>query len=625
VKYILYKSILYSMCGICGFIGDSNAFLQIFKGLEQLQNRGYDSAGISVIDQGEIKTHKYASTDKSSALNKLSEFQKVYQDSQVGIGHTRWATHGAKTDTNSHPHVSYNGLFSLVHNGIIENFQEIKAFLLEHDIHMVSQTDTEVIVNLIAHYFEESNDVVMAMKQATGQLTGTWGISVLYKNEPHKMYCTRHGSPLLVGVDGANAMVTSEQSGFCNQFSKYIVLNNHDICVLTQNVETKQIDVKTNDRYSAKNALNVNGALTPDPYPHWTIKEINEQIDSSLRAISLGGRLLSNNQVKLGGLYERKQELLELENIIVLGCGTSYHAGMIGVQYLKELGDFNSVQLFDGAEFCAADIPKQGKTGLILLSQSGETKDLHRCIEIAHVRDLFMIGVVNVVDSLIAREVHCGCYLNAGREVAVASTKAYTSQVIILSMIAIWFAQVKDIHGLKRDRMLKDLRSLYNDIGTTIQSTEKQIREDIVPFFEGKQSCFLLGKGKCESIAREGALKIKEISYIHAEGYSTSSLKHGPFALLEPEFPVVLIAPEDEHYAKSMNAYEEIRSRHATVIMITDKVGCDKPNCVIIPFNRTYRELLSIIPLQLLSYELSLSRGLNPDMPRNLAKVVTVE
>jgi glucosamine--fructose-6-phosphate aminotransferase (isomerizing) len=329
--------------------------------------------------------------------------------------------------------------------------------------------------------------------------------------------------------------------------------------------------------------------------------------------------------VKLGGLYERESELKQLDNLILLGCGTSFHAGMIGTHYLKEIGGFNSVQLFDGAEFGEADIPKMGKTGLILLSQSGETKDLHRCIQLAHDRDLFMIGVVNVVDSLIAREVHCGCYLNAGREVAVASTKAYTSQVIILSMIAIWFAQVKGMYELKRKAMLRDLRALHMDIEKTIQTTEPIIRDKIVPLFNDRKSCFLLGKGKCESIAREGALKIKEISYIHAEGYSTSSLKHGPFALLEPNFPVVLIAPDDEHYAKSMNAYEEIRSRHATVIMITDDSKCDKPNHIKIPLNKTYRDLLTIIPLQLLSYELSLSRGLNPDMPRNLAKVVTVE
>jgi len=612
------------MCGITGFIGNEDAFSQILAGLYQLQNRGYDSAGISVIENGEIYTHKFASGDTTSALTRLAEFKNHYNAGHVGIGHTRWATHGAKTDTNSHPHVSHDGLFSLVHNGIIENYQEIKRDLHEKGIELKSQTDTEVIVNLISVYFAEYGEVERAIQKTIQELKGTWGIAVLYKHEPNKLYCTRHGSPLLVGVDENRAMVTSEQSGFCNQFGKYIVLNNHDICILSRTIDGN-IQMNTRDVYSAKSALNVNSTLTPAPYPHWTIKEIHEQIDSSLRAISLGGRLLSNNEVKLGGLNERESELKQLDNIILLGCGTSFHAGMIGVHYLKEIGGFNSVQLFDGAEFGEADIPKMGKTGLILLSQSGETKDLHRCIQIAHDKDLFMIGVVNVVDSLIAREVHCGCYLNAGREVAVASTKAYTSQVIILSMIAIWFAQVKGIYELKRKAMLRDLRALHMDIEKTIQTTESIIRDEIVPLFKDRKSCFLLGKGKCESIAREGALKIKEISYIHAEGYSTSSLKHGPFALLEPNFPVVLIAPDDEHYAKSMNAYEEIRSRHATVIMITDNSKCDKLNHVKIPLNKTYRDLLTIIPLQLLSYELSLSRGLNPDMPRNLAKVVTVE
>lgn len=612
------------MCGITGFIGNEDAFSQILAGLYQLQNRGYDSAGISVIENGEIYTHKFASGDTTSALTRLAEFKNHYNAGQIGIGHTRWATHGAKTDTNSHPHVSHDGLFSLVHNGIIENYQEIKQDLHEKGIELKSQTDTEVIVNLISVYFAECGEVERAIQKTIQELKGTWGIAVLYKDEPNKLYCTRHGSPLLVGVDGNRAMVTSEQSGFCNQFGKYIVLNNHDVCILSR-ISDGNIQMNTRDVYSAKSALNVNSTLTPTPYPHWTIKEIHEQIDSSLRAISLGGRLLSNNEVKLGGLYERESELKQLDNIILLGCGTSFHAGMIGAHYLKDIGGFNSVQLFDGAEFGDTDIPKMGKTGLILLSQSGETKDLHRCIQIAHDKELFMIGVVNVVDSLIAREVHCGCYLNAGREVAVASTKAYTSQVIILSMIAIWFAQVKGMYELKRKAMLRDLRALHMDIEKTIQTTEPVIRDEIVPLFKDRKSCFLLGKGKCESIAREGALKIKEISYIHAEGYSTSSLKHGPFALLEPNFPVVLIAPDDEHYAKSMNAYEEIRSRHATVIMITDDSKCDKPNHIKIPLNKTYRDLLTIIPLQLLSYELSLSRGLNPDMPRNLAKVVTVE
>jgi len=613
------------MCGIVGILGDMDAFQTLLDGLYQLQNRGYDSAGISILERGEIATVKYATTDEISALDMIKKSKDKFTKSRVGIAHTRWATHGGKTDINSHPHHSFNNLFSLVHNGIIENFQEIRNMLKKRGIQMQSQTDTEVIVNLIAMYFEECHDVTSAIKQTVSVLKGTWGIALLYNGEPNKLYCTRHGSPLLVGNDNASAMVTSEQSGFCNQFNKYIVLNNHDICIIEKSLETGMITINTKDTYSEKEVLDNNNALTPDPYPHWTIKEINEQVESSLRAVSLGGRLISNDHVKMGGLYEREKELKTLDNIILLGCGTSYHAGMIGVHYLKDIGDFNSVQLFDGAEFSELDIPKMGKTGLILLSQSGETKDLHRCIEIANNRDLIMIGVVNVVDSLIAREVQCGCYLNAGREVAVASTKAYTSQVIILSMIAIWFAQVKGIYKQKRYRMLNDLRALHLDIEKTIRSNEFVISNKIVPLFDGKSSCFLLGKGKGESIAREGALKIKEISYIHAEGYSTSSLKHGPFALLESNFPVILIASEDEHYAKSMNAYEEVKSRNATVIMITDKEDGGKPNTIMIPYNKTYRDMLSIIPLQLLSYELSLSRGLNPDMPRNLAKVVTVE
>lgn len=606
------------MCGIVGFIGNDNAYEKIINGLIQLQNRGYDSAGISVMED-DIKTWKYASEDSVSALEKLSKFGS---ESSVGIGHTRWATHGAKTDVNSHPHVSYNNIFSLVHNGIIENYKELKAMLVKRGIQNKSQTDTEVIVNLIAMFYDETHNVFVSIKKTTKLLKGTWGICVLCKNEPNKIYCTRHGSPLLIGIDDSMMMITSEQSGFCNMFNQYIVLNNHDICVLDYN-DSNTVELKTNDNYEQHEVNNNEYALTPDPYPHWTLKEINEQVESSQRAISMGGRLLENT-VRLGGLNKNEKQVGQIDNIIILGCGTSYHSGMYGAFYFKEMSELNNIQLFDGAEFTKEDIPKLGNTALILISQSGETKDLHRCIQIANDCDLFTIGIVNVVDSLIAREVNCGCYLNAGREVAVASTKAYTSQVILLNMIALWFAQYKNIHNTKRQTMIKDLRKLYLDIQKTIQISMESIKP-ILSLFENKSSCFILGKGKGESVAREGALKIKEISYIHAEGYSTSSLKHGPFALLEPGFPVILIAPNDEHYAKSMNAYEEIKSRHAEIVVITDNKDCDLPNTIFIPYNETFRHLLSVIPMQLLAYELSLMNGLNPDMPRNLAKVVTVE
>ena len=611
------------MCGIAAFLGDANAYKIIYNGLVQLQNRGYDSAGISVIHNDKFITHKYASEPNKSALD-LLEKENKYLQSTIGIGHTRWATHGAKTDINSHPHHSFDEKFSVVHNGIIENFQDIKMFLAEKGIQMISQTDTEIITNLLAYYYNENKSIEMSIKKVTEQSKGTWGLCILCKDEPNKIYCTRHGSPLLVGIENNMVMVTSEQSGFCNIFNKYIVLNNRDICVLEYNKNDKKVYIDTKDNYIEKTAIEMNNALTPAPYEHWTLKEINEQVDSTMRVISLGGRISSNNTMHLGGLNAHTSHLMALDNLILLGCGTSFHSGMMSLHYFKEVSNFNCVQLFDGAEFENKDIPRNGKTGIILISQSGETKDLHRCVKIAQNNDLFMIGVVNVVDSLIAREVHCGCYLNAGREVAVASTKAFTSQSILLSMIAMWFAQQKNIHQFKREKMIKDLRKLHMDIKTTIEICENQI-EDILSLFDDQNHCFILGKGLGESVAKEGALKIKEISYVHAEGYSTSSLKHGPFALLEKDFPVILLAPEDDYYDKSMNAYEEIKSRYATVITITDNKLCEKQHSIKIPLNETFRHLLCVIPLQIIAYQLSVKKGLNPDMPRNLAKVVTVE
>jgi glucosamine--fructose-6-phosphate aminotransferase (isomerizing) len=610
------------MCGIIGLFGDDSYDICLL-GLKQLQNRGYDSAGICSLLDNEFINIKYASTDAYSAISKLeehnSDFGKIVPN--ISIGHTRWATHGAKTDENSHPHISSDGLFSLVHNGIIENYASLKSMLIDEKYDFKSQTDTEVIVNLISYNFKKTNNVEKAIKKTIEMLEGTWGLVIMYKNEK-KIYVTRHGSPILIGNDETKAMITSEQSGFCNKVNNYIVLENMDICVIEK--EEGKIKITTNQIYDEKEIKEGVITLTPEPYDHWTIKEIHEQPESCLRAISLGGRLMSNDKVRLGGLIENKKELLELDNLILLGCGTSYNAGMIGMNYLKDLGDFNTVQLFDGADFNEKDIPRNGKTGLILLSQSGETKDLHRCINVGRDNNLFLIGVVNVVDSLIAREVNCGCYLNAGREVAVASTKAYTSQVIILSMISIWFAQEKNINYNKRTKYVKDLRNLHVDIRKTIDYNCEFINDELLELFD-YHSCFILGKGNGKSIANEGSLKIKEISYIHSEGYSTSSLKHGPFALLHKDFPVILISPDNEHSVKNENAYEEIKSRNAKIVDISTKKDTNKENTLLVEKNTTYQDLLCIIPLQILAYKLSLRRNLNPDMPRNLAKVVTVE
>jgi glutamine---fructose-6-phosphate transaminase (isomerizing) len=610
------------MCGIIGFIGYEAAISFLLNGLKQLQNRGYDSAGICLLDNmSNIKLNKYASTSQKNAIETLEEsFDKT--DEGIGIGHTRWATHGPKTDKNSHPHMDMYNEIILVHNGIIENYLELKSFLLKDGYIFKSQTDTEIIVNLISYYYRQKKNIYDSINKTINKLSGTYALCILFRNKPDNLYCVRHGSPLLVGINENFAIVASEQSGFCGNVNSYICLESNDICTLTK--ENERITMMTHKTYIDHKLNFSKEDLTPGIYEHWTLKEINDQIESSKRAISFGGRLLDNNKVKLGGLQENIDILKRIDNIIFLGCGTSYYAGLLGIKYFKDLCQFNTVQIFDGAEFTEKDIPKYGHTALILLSQSGETKDLHRCIKIGKETDTFLIGVINVVDSMIAREVNCGCYLNAGREVAVASTKAFTSQCIILSMMSIWFSQIKSINSNKRLQYIKDLRRLYLDIENTLKNVDKSC-DKVLKLFNNRSSVFLLGKGGSEAIAKEGALKIKEISYIHAEGYSASSLKHGPFGLLDKGFPIILIDPIGDYSSKMENVYEEVKSRYAEVITITDNEECKRENTIYIESNKTYSDLLSILPLQLLSYKLSISKGINPDFPRNLAKVVTVE
>ena len=611
------------MCGIIAILALENPDIVklLLDGLIQLQNRGYDSAGICTLNE-EFSILKYASTNDQDSIKKLIDEKSKIKNSNIGIGHTRWATHGGKTDFNSHPHISYNNKIALVHNGIIENYKELKSFLIEKGIVFKSQTDTEVIVNLLAYNHENSKQsFVESIKKTIDMLRGTWGLAIINIEEKNKLYCLKHGSPLLVSKNDDVVLIASEQSGFNGLTNNYFTLESNDICVIE--ILDNKININTNINYKFEKTIKDNFDLTPEPYPHWTIKEINEQFESSLRAISLGGRLLSSNEVKLGGLIENIEILKRIENLIFLGCGTSYHAALCGINYFKDLCNFNTVQVIDGAEFNNYDIPKMGNTAIVLLSQSGETKDLHRCIKIANDNDLFMIGIINVVDSMIAREVHCGCYLNAGREVGVASTKSFTSQVIIMSMIAVWFSQIHQTNINKRSNYIKCLRSLPYDIKKTIEISKKN--KDMLVNVLNKDNIFILGKGQAEAIAKEGSLKIKEITYIHSEGYSGSAMKHGPFALLDENLPVVLIAPYNQYYSKMNNAYEEIKSRNSPIVFVTDDEKCDYKNKIIIPKNKIFVDLLSVIPLQIASYYISLKRKINPDMPRNLAKCVTVE
>lgn len=610
------------MCGITAYISSNGkpGIEYIINSLKQLQNRGYDSAGIVSVINNNFIIEKYASVNTNNAIELLELHIDKFRTANILMGHTRWATHGAKTDINAHPHIDTYGLFSIVHNGIIENYQELKNFLMERKYTFKSQTDTEVIVNLLSYYYIQCKITVEESIQKTiSKLSGTWGLVIMFKDEPNKLYITRNGSPILIGIADNVAYICSEKYGFCNKVDNYFALNNNDICVIDCE---KEIKVITQQVYTKKSIKDEFTDLSPSPYKYWTLKEIYEQSESSLRAINNGGRILNDSTVQLGGIEMHRKELLQLTNIVLLGCGTSYHACMYGSQVFKELCNFATVQYYDGGEFNMNDLPKNGKTGCILLSQSGETKDLHRCIEICKSNDIFMIGVINVVDSMIAREVDCGCYLNAGREVAVASTKAFTSQIILLHLIALWFAQNHNINEELRKKYINDLKHLHIDIKHLINDFVETIDKYVDNIYM-KNSLFILGKGKCEAIAKEGALKIKEICYIHAEGYSGSSLKHGPFGLLEKDFPVILIALED--YAKMKNVYEEVKSRNAKIIFITDDALCQIEDSIIIPQNNSFRYLLSVIPLQLIAYYVSIRKGINPDYPRNLAKVVTVE
>lgn len=598
------------MCGIIACIAD-DCSTTLYNGLVQLKNRGYDSVGMCTITNNSFLIHKYA--DTSIYENLVQELQH-HQNSSIGIAHTRWATHGGKTIENAHPHISMCGKFSLVHNGIIENYKIIKNMLIEQHYIFKSETDTEVIVQLLSYLYLTNKNIKSCISKMLTMLQGTWGLAILCIDEPTTLYCIRNGSPLLVGYSDTKAKVVSEKNAFCENI-QYFVLNNGDICTIYKT--NTGLHIHTNDSYSLQYYKHIQCDTTPSPYLHWTLKEIHEQPETVVNVMI---KRIVNNKVHLVELDKYREQIHNIDNLILLGCGSSYFAGQYGVHFFKELCCFNTVQLFDGADFDKKDIPYVGGTAFLFISQSGETKDLHRCIEIGRQHKCILLGIVNVVDSYIAREIDCVCYLNAGREVSVASTKAYTAQIILLSMMAIWFSQLQYLKLEKRQQYIDDLQQLKEHIQIALSNKV----EVLLPLFSGIEHCFVLGKGKSETVAKEGSLKLKEITYIHSEGYSTSSLKHGPFALLHEKFPVIILAPYDENYSKVENAYEEIKSRNAPIVFITDN-QINRDNVLVIPNNQTFKDLLCIYPIQLLAYTLSVHRGINPDVPKNLAKVVTVE
>jgi glutamine---fructose-6-phosphate transaminase (isomerizing) len=625
------------MCGIFGFLGIDNCFKYGIYGLKQLQNRGYDSAGGCGIDPANhdpdsacFVLKKFASSGTNDSIECLEKCSADFLNCTNGIFHTRWATHGAKTDNNAHPHLDNQNKIAIVHNGIVENYYELKQELENlHGIKFRSETDTEVIVNLISIYYDQSIDAhgIKHMEQAimktVTRMRGTWALVIICLDKPDNMYCARHGSPLLIGFGGSYIIVTSEQAGFGPHVNNYICLNNGDITVLRR--RHNKINFENIENYELRNVTVGTNELSPDPFAHWTLKEIHEQYEASIRAISYGGRIIENDRVRLGGPMMHVNRLKKIEHLLLLGCGTSLNAAQHAISFFKDLGNFSTVSAIDGSEFMANDIPRRGSVCAIFLSQSGETKDLYRCVKICRDNDIFTIGVINVVDSLIAREVDCGCYLNAGREVGVASTKAFTSQVIVLSMLAIFFAQINDLHKNKRKYYIKSIRQLPTDIKKTIMISHTAC-QGIADYLITQKDLFVLGKGSMISVALEGALKTKEIGYIHAEAYGGNALRHGPYAVIEPGTPVVFLSPDDINFAMMNNTVEEVKSRNAYPIIIsdTDDVSRHAAHKIIVPDNKVYKGVLHNIPMQLIAYYMACKKGHNPDMPKNLSKCVSV-
>ena len=648
------------MCGITFIYSktNSNALKHIFNSLELIQNRGYDSMGICYYNQNTSNYDiiKKATTSKDDCLSllkaKFSENDlKDDIHSKFAVGHTRWATHGGKTDTNAHPHISNNGEIILVHNGIINNFLSIKEFLISKNYTFYSETDSEVIANLIEYYnFIKSDNECFedGLAKALSILEGTWGLVIIY-TKTDTFYVSRRGSPLLLATNTNYILCSSEINGFIGLAQDYIALNDNSVVKISNNnytfleletyinINIGQSTNNTNNAYvsySIENSDYKDIMNTKNQYTHWMLKEIMEQPETIQKAYNYGGRI-NNNTIKLGGLDQIINITPYIEYIYLIGCGTSYNASLLGEIYLNELNKFVSVKCVNACEFsenCLPNIKNYSTIMCVFLSQSGETIDVYNCLKICKNKRCLTMGIINKVDSLIAREVECGVYLNAGLEISVASTKSFTSMLVILSLISMWFVNNHHNNNMKINSLRFLSHSLKDLLFTnSINSKLLALRDTIIS--NNYYSIFILGKHKLYPVACESALKIKEVCYIHCEGFSAGSLKHGPFALLDStNLTLLLIDSNDSaNYNNLKSTYYEIAGRETNLFIITNsqnvinELELAEENCMLIHKLDYYNEILFTVLLQKLAYIISIGKGINPDKPKNLAKVVTVD
>ncbi len=615
------------MCGIVAYIGHRDAYPVIIKGLHRLEYRGYDSAGIVLYDGNALKLSK--TKGKVSDLEAKAEKEQTLFG-KIGMGHTRWATHGVPNDVNSHPHFSNSGKLVIIHNGIIENYEPLKKELIKRGYTFKSDTDTEVLVNLIEEVKKKENcKLGKAVQVALNQVIGAYAIAVIDVDKPDEIIVARLGSPLAIGIGEDEFFIASDATPFIEYTSNAIYLEDEEMAIVRLHKPLKVRKIKDDslvDPYIQELQLNLE-QIEKGGYDHFMMKEIYEQ--PNVIKDTYRGRLLANKGIiQMSGVEDNIEKFLNAKRILIVACGTSWHAGLVAEYIIEEFSRI-PVEVEYASEFRYRNPIINNDDVVIAISQSGETADTLAAIKLAKENGAFVFGVCNVVGSSISRETHAGAYTHAGPEIGVASTKAFTTQITILTLLALRLAKAKGtMNNSDYQRYLLELELIPEKVQEALLTND--VAKQIAEIYKDATNCLYLGRGYNFPVALEGALKLKEISYIHAEGYPAAEMKHGPIALIDELMPVIVIAPNKGHYDKVVSNIQEIKSRSGKIIAVVTKgdtqVKALADHVIEIPeTNEPFTPLLTTIPLQLLSYHIAVFRGCNVDQPRNLAKSVTVE
>lgn len=621
------------MCGIVGYIGTRNAFPILIKGLHRLEYRGYDSAGCALISSNDDDLHIYKAKGKVSELETIANGNDV--SGSLGIAHTRWATHGVPSESNAHPHISESGNLTLVHNGIIENYGTLKDQLKDRGYSFKSETDTEVLVQLIEYVMNtQSTDLVTSVRIALSQVFGAYAIAVIDKRTPDVLVCARKSSPLAIGVvnDNSEFFLASDASPIAEYTKQIVYLKDEELAVVERGKELKVFNLSGEEADKEIKEVDLDlSMLDHDGFPHFMLKEIFDQpkvLKDCMRGRIVDSPYGQQPRVVLGAVTQHRRELLRAKRVIIVSCGTSWHAGLIGKQLLEHYCRI-PVEVAYASEFRYCEPVIEPDDVVMAISQSGETADTLAAIQLAKQQGALVFGIVNGVGSSIARESDCGTYIHVGPEIGVASTKAFTGQVTVLVMLSLALGLAKGtVSQEEYDKTIAELLVIPEKIEHVLLQNDKI--KQLAQNFVNSHNFLYLGRGWNYPVALEGALKLKEISYIHAEGYPAAEMKHGPIALVDEDMPVVFLATHHQLYQKIISNMQEVISRHGKILAVVtegdEQVKSMVDEVIEVPHTIGYlAPLLTVIPLQLLAYHVAVAKGLDVDQPRNLAKSVTVE